>query len=228
MLTDWFTSVLPLLNAKLQPYFAADRTNKNSAKFHPVCMRLLWKTFRRRRLQPARSSSPSALFLLSKFPRKAEDHPAAPSTTPISCAQLICINVSKGCRSILAGAFIGCAAVKQCWRIGRANARKGREKTNIKSALCSSLLPYLRSRQTWIIPPSPISDPKLVNTEQSCFFVSFFSFFRFFFRFFFSVCLSQAIAFSRGGTSTYYRLTASTSFSPDRMRENRGAWKHCS
>lgn len=51
---------------------------------------------------------------VSKFPRKAEDHPAAQSAAPISRTQLICINVSKGCRSILAGAFIGCAAVKQC------------------------------------------------------------------------------------------------------------------
>lgn len=78
---------------------------------------------------------------LSKFPRKTKDHPAAQSTTPISCAALICINVSKGCRSILAGAFIGCAAVKQHWRIRRANARKGREKTNTISAFCSSILP---------------------------------------------------------------------------------------
>lgn len=103
----------------------------------PVCVRYLQKTPRQmRRGQPVR-----AHFLLSKFPRKAKDHPAAQSTTPISCAELICINVSKGCRSILAGAFIGCAAVKQCRRIGRANARKGREKTNIISALCSSFLP---------------------------------------------------------------------------------------
>lgn len=73
-----------------------------------------------------------AFLVLSKFPRKPEDHPAAPSATLISCALLICINVSKGCRSILAGAFIGCAAVKQCWRIRRANGRNGKEKTNIK------------------------------------------------------------------------------------------------
>lgn len=82
-----------------------------------------------------------AFFRLLKFPRKAKDHPAAPRTTPISCAALICINVSKGCRSILAGAFIGCAAVKQHWRIRRANGRKGREKTNTIWALCSPFLP---------------------------------------------------------------------------------------
>lgn len=54
------------------------------------------------------------------------------SAAPISCAHLICINVSKGCRSILAGAFIGCAAVKQRRRNGRASARQGREKTSLK------------------------------------------------------------------------------------------------
>lgn len=123
----------------LQTFLLVHSSVKRQAEsiLRAVCMRYLQKTPRQMRCrQPVR-----AHFLLSKFPRKAEDHPAALSTTPISCAQLICINVSKGCRSILAGAFIGCAAVKQCWRIGRANARKGREKTNIISALCSSLLP---------------------------------------------------------------------------------------
>ena len=104
-----------------------------------------------------------AFFRLLKFPRKAKDHPAAQSTTPISCAALICINVSKGCRSILAGAFIGCAAVKQHWRIRRANGRNGREKTNTISALCSPFVPELRSRQPWKAAPSSIPDPKLVT-----------------------------------------------------------------
>lgn len=171
-------------------------------------------------LQPAPCSSVWALFLLSKFPRKAKDHPAAQSTTPISCAELICINVSKGCRSILAGAFIGCAAVKQCWRIGRANARKGREKTNIKSALCSSVLLYLRSVSPWIILPCQISDPKLVDTDRSCFvfFVCVF------------VVVEDSVSIKRLHSPEVVRgiWQPLHPFIPTRMRENRGARWQCS
>lgn len=130
-----------------------------------------------------RSAEEESLFLLSKFPRKAEHLPAEPSSTPISCAQLICINVSKGCRSILAGAFIGCAAVKQRWRIGRANARKGREKTNIKSALCSSVLPYLRS-VTVKSPAVPDFTSETCGHGAVCFLK--YIYISFFFSFFFS------------------------------------------
>lgn len=37
----------------------------------------------------------------------------------IGRARFICIDVSRGCRSILARAFIGSAAVKQRWRTGK-------------------------------------------------------------------------------------------------------------
>lgn len=84
-------------------------------KTHPeaVSAGLFMSNVPKTRRQMTCNQAVRAFFRLSKFPRKAKDHPAAQSATPISCAALICINVSKGCRSILAGAFIGCAAVKQ-------------------------------------------------------------------------------------------------------------------
>ena len=63
-----------------------------------------------------------------EFPTESWPRPTGQKRPLIGRAQFICINVSKGCRSILAGAFIGCAAVKQHWRTGRANAGKAEKR----------------------------------------------------------------------------------------------------
>lgn len=141
-LTKIFKSVINRVINKKQNDAKCIQIGRCEGKIHPDAV-VAWFSggICRKERRITCNQAVRAFFRLSKFPRKAKDHPAPQSTTPISCAALICINVSKGCRSILAGAFIGCAAVKQHWRIRRANARKGREKTNTISALCSSFLP---------------------------------------------------------------------------------------